>query len=96
MTNAFSKTLSCFTRPELDKIIDENYHSLMKHNLLHECCGVRGKLTQKEMNAQAFILVCREAIYLKYGFKPNKILVINPIRQVYTMNDEYGACKFSK
>ncbi len=78
MTNAFSKTYGCITFTEMDDLIKSNMYQLLKHNLLKECWeSKKGNVGQKEYKEMCRFSLLREALYLVYGFKPNKVFIIN-------------------
>ena len=78
MTNAFSKTFSCITRSDMEDLIRSNIETLRKCNLYNESWEeARGKISKKKYNDVSTIMLLREALYLVYGFKPNRVFIIN-------------------
>jgi len=78
MTNAFSKTYACITFTDAEQMIKDNILTLMKYNLLRESWESReGEMGQKTYREMMRMMALREVLYLVYGFKPNKVLIIN-------------------
>ena len=78
MTNAFSKTYGCITFSDMEDLIRTNIYVLTKHNLLRECWeSKKGNVGQKDYMEMSRIMLLREVLYLVYGFKPNKVFIIN-------------------
>ena len=77
MTNAFSKTFGCITQSDIDELITQNYKTMYKYNLLRVEGEKRGELSKKEFINYGMGILYREVLYLVYGFKPNKVFIIN-------------------
>jgi len=78
MTNAFSKTYACITFKDAEQLIKDNILTLTKYNLLRECWeSKQGEIGQKDYREMLRLSCLREVLYLVYGFKPNKVLIIN-------------------
>tara|TARA_R110002020_G_scaffold217936_1_gene425709 strand:- start:673 stop:912 length:240 start_codon:yes stop_codon:yes gene_type:complete len=78
MTNAFSKTYGCITFTDAESLIKDNILIMTKYNLLRESWeSKKGEVGQKEYREMTRIMILREVLYLVYGFKPNKVFVIN-------------------
>jgi|TARA_R100000951_G_scaffold115921_1_gene125706 hypothetical protein len=77
MTNAFSKTYGCITQSDIDELILKNYKTMYKYNLLRVEGEKRGELNKKEFINYGNGVLYREVLYLVYGFKPNKVFIIN-------------------
>ena len=77
MTNAFSKTYGCITFSDMEDLIRSNIIQLQKHNLFRESWEEkRGEITQSEYKSVCRMMLFREAMYLVYGFKPNRVFII--------------------
>tara|TARA_R100000654_G_scaffold24893_1_gene48109 strand:+ start:45 stop:278 length:234 start_codon:yes stop_codon:yes gene_type:complete len=77
MTNAFSKTFGCITKKEMDELIENNKFILCNHNIMRERCFERGSIDKNEYREISKIMILREALYLVFGFKPNRVLLVN-------------------
>ena len=77
MSNCFSKTFGCITITDYDELVKSNQYILKKHNLLKETMQVEERFSKKHFREVCRIMLLREVLYLVYGFKPNKVFIIN-------------------